>query len=55
MIEELIEMSKELMGKFDTASYSNVSLDMQCTLERMSWEMMRMTTDLRNVFERFGE
>jgi hypothetical protein len=55
MIDELIEMSKALMTKFDDASYANVCLDMQCALERMSWEMMRLTTDLRNVSERFGE
>ena len=54
MIEELIDLSKILMDKLDSASHKNICVDMQIILERMSWEVLRMKTDLENSYERFG-
>lgn len=54
MIEELLEISKMLFDKVDEASYAKISLDMQIALEHMSFEILRMTQDLKNVYERVG-
>lgn len=55
MIDELLELSKGLFDKLDRASYARVNVDLQIALERASWEVLRMMTDLKETHERYGE
>lgn len=57
MLQELIEMGEKLCSTLEKASLSErkFCLDVQIEFERMMWDSIRMTNDLRNFKEKFGE